>query len=170
MGTFDNKTKGRYDIPMNDNSEHDVNPDTWPRLQSEPDQVIPPNGARDVLGFPRHEDDLAEPDAVVSDEVVGEIQDENGEVVEVHLVKPATPTAAESDFPLGKYGKFGVRASDPRIADRGPGVERLLSHLGVGGDTFTPEVEDQVRQVQEEKGLPVTGQVDRLTWDAITSL
>lgn len=125
----------------------------------EVDQVVTPDAAPQ-----------AQAEAVVSDEVVGEIEDENGETLEVHLVKPDENVrrAPESDFPLGKYGKFGERSGDARVVYQGSEVERILSALGMGGDTFTPEVTDQVRQVQGENNLPQTGLVDKATWDAIT--
>lgn len=149
---------------MNENSEYYVNPDDIPSV----------NDVRDAQGFDRREgwSDPAPEDSddvdVVTDEVVGEIPDENGEVLEVHLVKPAAETSRKP-FTAGKYGTYGVRTGDARVIYKGPEVETILQALGFKGDTFTEETREEVRQIQAENKLPATGRVDKRTWDVIVN-
>lgn len=70
---------------------------------------------------------------------------------------------------LGKYGRLGVKGSDPRVYNKGEAVELLLSRAGWKGDEFTEEFANEVKQIQEENNLAQTGRVDQKTWNVIVN-
>lgn len=77
----------------------------------------------------------------------------------------------KTDWPswLGKYGRLGVKGSDPRVYDKGEAVELLLSRAGWKGDEFTEEFANEVKQIQEENNLIPTGRADQKTWNIIVN-
>lgn len=77
------------------------------------------------------------------------------------------PEQEPTPFPLRKNEKFGRRNVDSRIHTTGKHVEALIKQLGWDGDTYTTEVANEVKQIQEENGLVPSGRVDAITWNVI---
>lgn len=92
-------------------------------------------------------------------------------VESVEEVHPSPRSNERQEWPkvLGKYGRLGVKASDPRVYSRGEHVETLIAALGWQGNEFTEELANEVKQIQEENGVPVTGRVDQVTWNLIVN-
>lgn len=87
---------------------------------------------------------------------------------EEHVHQPQVEPVAWPSW-LGKYGRLGVKGSDPRVYNKGEAVELLLSRAGWKGDEFTEEFANEVKQIQEENNLTPTGRVDQKTWNIIVN-
>lgn len=64
----------------------------------------------------------------------------------------------------------GLRAPLLQPGDEGDAVIFLNTMLGTSGETYTIETEAAVRRIQEVSFLPITGNTDKNTWDAVTAL
>lgn len=89
-------------------------------------------------------------------------------VEEVHQA-PRSNEPQEWPKELGKYGRLGVKTSDPRVYSRGEHVETILASLGWNGNEFTEELANEVKQIQDEHKIPATGRVDQVTWNLIVN-
>ena len=81
----------------------------------------------------------------------------------------ARKTKRQYRFPLADDQVFGTQTiQQGRTVWSGVDVRRLNEALGLEGDVFTSQTREAVLKKQRtRKTLPVTGQVDRATWDAI---
>lgn len=64
----------------------------------------------------------------------------------------------------------GLRQPLLQPGDRGDAVVFLNVMLGLAETTYTTATEQAVRRVQSASLLPVTGNTDKDTWDAVTNL
>lgn len=64
----------------------------------------------------------------------------------------------------------GLRVPLLQPGDGGDGVIFLNVMLGTPGNTYTTATEEAVRQIQKTALLPVTGNTDKDTWDAVVGL
>lgn len=64
----------------------------------------------------------------------------------------------------------GLRQSLLQPGDDGDAVIFLNVMLNTPGDTYTTATEEAVRAIQAISFLPVTGNTDKDTWDAVTAL
>ena len=63
----------------------------------------------------------------------------------------------------------GLRQPLLQPGDRGDAVVFLIVMLGLADTTYTTATEQAVRRVQSASLLPVTGNTDKDTWDAVTN-
>lgn len=150
MAGFDNKLKGRYDARMENYDNEDV-------TNGGPDDHT--HYAFNDFEVPG-ESEPKEPWRQNTDE-------EEAPVQEAAPAEPAQEVKENKPWPLPKDAKLGRRNIDARIHTKGKHVEALLNELGWGGDTYTTEVANEVKQIQEENGLVPSGRVDALTWNVI---
>lgn len=64
----------------------------------------------------------------------------------------------------------GLRKPLLQPGDRGDAVVFLNVMLGIIGDEYTAETEETIRTIQRISFLPVTGNTDKDTWDAVVAL
>ncbi len=61
----------------------------------------------------------------------------------------------------------GLRQPILQPGDQGDAVQFLNIMLGLSGTTYTTATEEAVRGAQQSAALPVTGNTDKDTWDAV---
>lgn len=64
----------------------------------------------------------------------------------------------------------GLRDEILRDDDQGDSVQFLNTMLGVNELTYTHDTAEAVKKVQRASFLPVTGETDKKTWNAVTAL
>ena len=65
---------------------------------------------------------------------------------------------------------FGLRQELLRLGDEGDAVAFLNVMLGGSGNQYTIATQQAVKTIQNISFLPVTGNTDKDTWDAVTAL
>lgn len=64
----------------------------------------------------------------------------------------------------------GLRQPLLQPGDRGDGVIFLNVMLGIAGEEYTTTTEETIRKIQQVSFLPITGNTDKDTWDAVVAL
>ncbi len=64
----------------------------------------------------------------------------------------------------------GLRVPLLQPGDSGDSVIFLNTMLGISGVVYTTDTEETIRGIQESAFLPITGNTDKDTWDAVVTL